>query len=161
MCWSFFIIYPHRLVRPLLRISTYNWSNFMRDRIITIYHHSFFLPTQWRLFTVTIVDCCVLKFFYDYSSWMIATTCWYHRFHWNYFFEQSDYPYTDIMLTDLILSSFMEIWTTVKVNILVISVHLWYCKSFNSFFVKCWSVEEKLTLSVKPIESLISIKCAI
>ena len=55
------MIPPHRLVRPLVWITDYIGSNLLIDCIIAIYY--FFLPVQWRRFTITIVDCYILKFY--------------------------------------------------------------------------------------------------
>ena len=80
---SFSAITPKKWVRPLDLIADYIASTFLSDLNITIYHRCF-LSAQWRLFNITIVYSYVLKFFYDYSSWMTAITCWDHRFHWKY-----------------------------------------------------------------------------
>ena len=53
-----------------------SWVVLLSPYIIVV-----FLLEKWRIFTVTIVDCYVLKCLYDSSSWVTATTCWCHRFH--------------------------------------------------------------------------------
>ena len=76
-----------------------------------------FLPAQCRLFTVTVVDCYILKFFYDSSSWMTATTRWDCRFHWKYFYDRLYYHYIDMMITDLI-------WSTLLINLTLLLSYL-------------------------------------
>ena len=73
-CFYWFTHCPR--VGPLVRIAPYIGSTFLSDHIIAIYIIIIFIPAQWRRFVVTIVDCYILKFFYDSSSWMTATTHW-------------------------------------------------------------------------------------
>ena len=60
-CFHFFL--PHGWVHPLVGIADYIGSTLLIDYIITIYHH-FFLPAQWRCFTVTVVDCHIFCSFF-------------------------------------------------------------------------------------------------
>ena len=50
--WSFYLIPYHILVQPLIWITAYIGSTFLRNHNIAIYH--LFFPLQWRWFIVTI-----------------------------------------------------------------------------------------------------------
>ena len=45
-----------------------------KEIILSPYTIVIFIPSQWCLFIVTVIDCYVLKFFYNYLLWMTATT---------------------------------------------------------------------------------------
>ena len=63
------------------------------------------IPAQWGIFTVTVIDCYVLKFFYDSLSWMTETTHYYHMFHWKYYVGWSYFNFIDMMINDSIWST--------------------------------------------------------
>ena len=84
-CWLLY------LEVPLLFLLTYEWDHLLGSMhtlevlfwviVLSPYIIIVFIPEQWCCFTTTVVDIYILKFLYDYSSSMTATSSWVRWLH--------------------------------------------------------------------------------
>ena len=81
-------------------------GNYFSERSNYRYVSWFFLLAKWCRFTVTVVDCYILKFICHYSSRMGATTCSDRCLHRKFFAERSYYHHTSSFFPPSTMASF-------------------------------------------------------
>ena len=106
---------PHGLVRPLVGVTDFIGSTFLKRlsyqyislfpiwpllaRLCVVILSRNLIPAQWRRITVAMVYCCFLVVFFVSYSLMSATTRWRHWSHWKYVAERLYHHYISLFHT--------------------------------------------------------------